>query len=169
MGMFDAYLTYFENLARNHTSILHSDTEKRFFRMNVSELAGNLKSGIKFPCLVLESFEVRIDANNSDHTAKVITAAFSIIDVVPKVGDYARENEVLDALEPVVCDFIARLWYDSLQQTDGAEFLATLNRDAIEYNKIGPVWNNMFGWRCVFECHDHIDMDVDVSKWGDID
>ena len=39
---FTDLISYFENLARRHKSIAHTDSEKHFFRMELDEVLGGI-------------------------------------------------------------------------------------------------------------------------------
>ncbi|NQU53584.1 MAG: hypothetical protein HQ522_13705, partial [Bacteroidetes bacterium] len=57
MAKFSDLITYFENLARKHKSILHTDTDKHFFRMEIDEvLAGINRTDVAYPMLILEGY-----------------------------------------------------------------------------------------------------------------
>ena len=106
------YISYFEEIAKQHKEIAHTAAEKHFVRMNIEEVLTGLRGDIVTPALILESFEGTLNDNNSDNIRANRTGAFMILKEV-ETDNYAEEHAFLDDCERIGLEIIKRMRRDS--------------------------------------------------------
>lgn len=171
------YITYFEDLAREHYLILHESCDRKtFFRVDIDELLEGLPGkSIAYPLMALESFTGKYDAQNDfyDNILERRTCAFSILYKV-KQNDYDDQNIKLDLALQVGKDVIARILYDfklKAKWDDGTLKVAVFNPSSLFFQKVGPLTDNEYGYRFQFDLinPERINLSYDVNKWIDPD
>ena len=121
---FSQLVSYFENLARKHKEIGHTDTEKHFFRMEIDEvLAGINRTDVKHPFLILEGYSYDFMDNKSDNLLKNRRGAFVLLDHVADPTNFDAIHDVWDHMEEI-----------------GDELLIKMKAD--KYNPLAPVIRN---------------------------
>ena len=121
---FSQLVTYFENLARLHKDIMHTETEKHFFRMEIDEvLAGINRTDVKHPFLILEGYSYDFMDNKSDNLLKNRRGAFVLLDHVADPTNFDAIHDVWDHMEEI-----------------GDELLIKMKAD--KYNPLAPVIRN---------------------------
>lgn len=154
------YISYFENLARKHKSILHTDAQKHFYRLDIEEVLTGLRTPIKYPALILEMHEGRILNNASDNIRDLQTGAFMIVKQVSKKDDFKEEMSALEECLNIGYDIIARMWQDRHNRVLNSFDIGTVN-----YSKVGPVFDNAYGYRFTFGLDDRLP-GYDSTKWN---
>ena len=108
---FTQIVQYFENLARQHVGIQHTNTEKHFYRFEIDEVLSGLGS-INYPAMILEAYAIEYDDNKSDNVMKNRKGAFILLGNVPDRGDHDSIHELWDELEEIGDDILARIRAD---------------------------------------------------------
>ena len=160
------YISYFKNLATQHKEIGHTEEEKHFFRMNIEEVLTGLRSDINLPALILESFEGRLVDKKSDNNLANREGAFMILKKV-EVDNFDQENEFLDDSERIGLDIIKRMRRDSKTNPIQDRILKRFDYDGVSWGKVGPVFDNYYGYRFIFRLQDFENMKFDPDKWLD--
>jgi len=160
------YISFFEDLATKHKSILHSPTEKHFFRANIEEVITGLRSKIKFPAMVLESYEVRLIDYKSDNIYMAPVGAFSIIDKVER-DNYDKENEAINTCMLIGIDIITaiREEYQNFRNNPNRK-IKYFDPATVTGYKVGPLFENCFGYRFEFQIGNPLSLKYDASKWN---
>lgn len=110
---FTDLISYFENLARRHKSIAHTDNEKHFFRMELDEVLGGInRTDVAFPLLILEGYSFDYTDNRSDNLMKHRRGAFMLIDHLSDRSDYDRMHQIWEEMEAIGDDILARIRAD---------------------------------------------------------
>jgi len=110
---FSQLVTYFENLARTHVDIGHTDQEKHFFRMEVDEvLAGINRTDVKYPFLILEGYGYDFTDSKSDNLLKNRSGAFMLLDHVSDSSDFEAIHAVWDHMEEIGDEILVRMKTD---------------------------------------------------------
>jgi len=110
---FSALISYFENIARMHKSILHTNVEKHFFRMEIDEVLGGFnRSDVNFPMLILEGYGFDFTDNRSDNILKNRKGAFILLDRIEDPTDFDAKHLAWDKLEAIGDDIINRIRSD---------------------------------------------------------
>lgn len=135
-----------------------------FYRFNWNEINGQLRRGIQTPALLLESYSAEIEENQTATTHFNRKAmSFLLIDFTGKVDNYDRQEEVLDALENVALDIVAYLKHQNKTRT--SLLFGMIEQGSITYEKVGPIFDNMYGWNVLYNLKNHEPMYYDPTKW----
>ena len=150
---------YFESLATNHKNI------KGFFRMDLSEIMGSFRSGVDFPCLVLESHDGDLGDSNRISTSNNRGFAFTIYDN-PDRDNYDEQNEKLSNCEVLGLQVISRMKHD---ESIPDHFLNNkFQVSTVKYSKVGPIFmEKLYGYRFEGEISGREPMVFDPSLWSD--
>lgn len=166
MSSFSDLISYFRTLAEKHTSILHSETEKHFFRFEIDEvLAGLNRTDVNFPMLVLEGYSFNFTDQKADNVVKNRSGAFILLDKVTDPSDYDSVHEIWDALESIGDDILMRIRYDKqLRQTPAVR---DFNIDNVNAQLIMNQLGNHAGIRFTFTIGSPVSTILDTDKWRD--
>jgi len=161
---FSDIIAYFENLARTHIAIQHSEHEKHFFRYELDEvLAGINRSDVAYPMLILEGYSFDYTDNKSDNILKNRSSAFILLDQCPDASDYNKVHEIWDKLETIADDILIRMKTDKRNPLTpvirGFEF------SGIEAKLIATEIGNSFGLRINFMISAPINSDSVTNRW----
>jgi len=154
---------YFKNI----NAQLNDFPENSFFRQDLQELFGAFRSGIKFPCLALESPE--IDAPDSTEQNTVIGRMFAfVVYMNPKIDHYDQQNEHLDLCEKIAKKILSRMRYDS--NIPGHLIYRKFKVSSVKGVQVGPVYTEqLYGYRFVGMISGNEPLKVDPADWKDID
>jgi hypothetical protein len=164
MARFSEFISYFETLAREHKSILHSDAEKHFFRMELDEvLAGINRTDVNFPILALEGYAFGFNDYRSDNILKNREGAFMLIDHVSDPSDYEAVHEIWDELESIATEIIRRIRKDKAGKKIAVvrDFNVESVRGTLIMNEIG----NQVGIRLTYSTSSSENTDTDPTAW----
>jgi hypothetical protein len=164
MTKFTDLISYFENIARSHKDIAHSDGEKHFFRMELDEvLAGISRTDVAYPMLVLEGYRFTFTDNRSDNILKNREGAFMLIDHVADASDYDAIHTKWDELEETGTEILRRLRAD--KQSREVEVVRNFNIDSVEASLISNELDNNVGIRFSFGITSSVCGETDPAKW----
>lgn len=167
MANFSDLITYFENIARNHVLIQHTDAEKHFFRMELDELLGgfNIPSA-RFPFLVLEGYAYDYTDNRSDNVLKKREGAFVLMDYVKDVTDYDAVHVVWDKMEKIADDILARIRAD--KRNPKTPVIRDFNLENVQVSLILNEINNSAGLRVKYTLTSPSPVEVIPENWLDL-
>ena len=156
-------VNYFSNLVAQSTLI----DSRNFFRFDISEIEGAMRTNITYPCFALESHEGNFSGSSHNNSLDNKVLAFSILGR-PKQGDFTEQNNVLDQAETIGKKFISRLRLDS---TDASNpMYKQIEVQNISYHKVGPIYIDMlYGYRFEITLKSNkLDLKVLPEDWEDI-
>ena len=164
MTKFSALVAYFENLARMHKDIGHTDSEKHFFRMEVDEvLAGINRTDVEYPFLILEGYGYDFTDSKSDNLLKNRRGAFMLLDHVSDPSDFDAIHDVWDHMEEIGDELLVKM------KTDKRNPLAPVIRDfqfnASEATLIANEIDGSYGIRFTYTLTSPRANDIDPTKW----
>ena len=161
---FAPYSAYFESLAKRLVDIGHTNARPKFCRFNIEEVIDGLATDLDTttPVLLLESFEGRFFDNGSDQAFDEQAGAFLIMQQAG-ASDFAAQNAIIDRAKRIGRKMIARLRKDSRRQVPGA--LSQFDLSKVEYQKVGPVFDNCYGYRFTFSWEEPTALVVDEADW----
>lgn len=133
-----------------------------FFRFNFNELTGNLRSGVATPALALES-PSSVFQSNGVSTFHGRDISFILIDFTGKADAYDKQNEVLDNLEVIAKEIGAYLATKNRERGHWLYGLFDINSFRME--KVGPVFDNMYGWNVLYTLKNQETTNMNPSKW----
>lgn len=135
-----------------------------FYRFNWSEITGKFRSGINTPALLLESHSAELSSLTKGVTNfNGRDISFMILDFAGKPDDYEKQELVLDKTENIVLDILAYLLHISKDREHWLYGLFDIN--TAKYDKVGPIFDSMYGWNLIFTLKNHEKMCYDVDKW----
>jgi hypothetical protein len=164
MANFSGLVAYFEDIARNHLEILHTDEENHFFRFELDELLSSLnRPDVNYIFLALEGYSFDYTDNNSDNLLKNRKGAFVLIDHIADLTDYALIHEVWDKLERIGDDILVKI------KSDKRNKLTPVIRD-FKFESVNAelVMNEIagnIGIRYTFTIPSPTFNDVDKTRW----
>lgn len=166
MGDYQTGVQYFEQLCTENTSVNHSATEKKFFRMDIEEFLTGSKN--ELPSYTAGVFVVFINfikdyyfnAGNKDKTQLMLYFLQGY-----KKGDYDSEMSARNAAEEVMKQFLAKMQLDS---NAGHPFF-THGFDKIDKIRIVPAeirsTSRWVGWQCSITFDKPIAICHDPNNW----
>ena len=161
---FSNLIEYFENIARTHVEIEHTDNEKHFFRFELDEVLNGInRSDVAYPMLILEGYSYDFTDNKSDNIIKNRSGAFILLDHCPDISDYGKVHEIWDNLETIADDILIKIKIDKRNPITpvvrGFEF------SSVESKLIANEIGNSIGLRITFTISSPVPSDIDGSKW----
>lgn len=168
MITFTSYIEFFRNLTEKHIDMAPTGSKKTFFRLNIEEITGAMRSTIDADkhVMALESYEHTSKDLHSDNHLRDYTGAFIILKRVAKLDDFDAQDDAIDECEQIAIETSKRVYADSLDY-DNRTFL-NIELSDFTFQKVGPLYNNWFGFRCQFNFTDTYSIEVDNSQWSDL-
>jgi len=164
MTKLSALVTYFENLARTHIDIGHTDSEKHFFRMEVDEvLAGINRTDVKYPLLILEWYSHDFADSKSDNLLKDRRGAFMLLDHVTDPSDFDAIHAVWDRMEEIGDEILVRMKAD--KRNPLAPVIRDFQFNTSEAMLIANEIDGSYGIRFSYVLTSPRSNDIDPAKW----
>lgn len=164
MAKFSDLISYFENIARTHIEIGHSDREKHFFRMEIDEiLSGISRTDVNFPMLALEGYSYRFTDFKSDNILKNRQGAFVLLTHVSDISDYGAVHQQWDFLEEIADDILARIKADKYNRN--APVIRAIDLNDIEVSLIMNEISNTVGLRVLYNLTSPAPLEVNPARW----
>ncbi|PIF32984.1 hypothetical protein CLU81_3554 [Flavobacterium sp. 9] len=136
-----------------------------FYRFNWNEINGSFRSGVQTPALLLESHSAALNTNaNNTTTFNGRSISFLLLDFTGKADNYDRQEEVLDLLENVAIDICSYL--KKLNGDRNSWLFGKFDPNTFNYEKVGPIFDNMYGWNVMYLLKNHEDLTYDPDKWN---
>lgn len=135
---------YFENLARQHISVKHTEVDPHFFRINLEDIIGAHKNFDANPSVFLELPESRIHGETSDTSFLSRYCALTFMARV-ELGNREAELEAYDRMEALGIDFMSRLNRDYKNFSN--RLIKEFDFKNIKIYKVGPMFHSMYGMR----------------------
>lgn len=136
-----------------------------FYRFNWNEINGKFRAGIGTPALLLESHSNDLSENaNRVTTFSNRSISFLLLDFAGKADNYDKQEQVLDATENIALDIVSYLKKQS-NDPDFKLFYGMFQADTVKIEKVGPIFDNMYGWNVTYTIKNHENMCFDPDKW----
>lgn len=138
-----------------------------FFRADLTEIQGNMRTGIASPCLALESHQTNYEGSKPNNSIGNKTFAFMVLKN-PVQGNFVEQNQFLDDCEIIGNKILARMRYHSTQPT--SILYKNFDLALCSNHKVGPIFLGWYGYR--FEIGlkpEKIDLKVNPTDFTDID
>lgn len=161
---FSDLVKYFENLARKHKDIGHSDGEKHFFRMEIDEvLAGITRQDVRHPYLILEGYSYDFTDNKSDNLQKNRSGAFILLDHVPDPTDFDAIHDAWDRMEEIGDELLVKMKSD--KKNPLAPVVRGFEFSSSEAKLIANEIDGNYGIRFSYTLTSPRSNEVDAGKW----
>jgi hypothetical protein len=156
-------VSYFEKLAREHTEIGHSATEKHFYRFEVEELLIGMATKIKYPALVLEGYDFLYQDSGSDNVIKKRNGAFMLLTHVKDPLDFNEIAQAIDRLEMIGDDILVRMKADKADRK--VPVLRGFNIFESDGLMLRVAQTGQYGLRFSFSLSSAVNNNVDSTRW----
>jgi hypothetical protein len=167
MTKFSDLIAYFENIARTHVDIQHSDNEKHFFRIEIDEvLAGINRTDVNYPMLILEGYSFDFTDNRSDNLLKNRQGAFVLLGHVADISDYDAIHEQWELMEDIGTDILIKIRAD--KRDNNVPVVRDFNFASVSASLLMNEIGNGVGIRFRYTIASPTDTDIDISKWMDL-
>ena len=159
--LFLDYVNYFKSIAETHVDIQHGTLGQRFVRMNIEDAFDQMLD-LSSPCLALESLEYSTRAPSLDQNQRVLRGGFMIL-ISVESGDHTAEDAALHKAMLLQTDIEAKMRHD--KKHCALPWLKFLVADSFRCFKVGPLYNNAFGWLCEFQVDTPLNLKYDPTRW----
>lgn len=163
---FTEYCEYFENIAINHKSFRHQDTQKHFFKMEMEDLLQASLNNDNYPALVLEGYDINYAENGADNYTKSRTPGLIILVKVSDFTDLEEIAQAYDTAEALMDDVINLILQHAQAMTHAVV-------QYIDFNSINSMQftdgNGGFGYRITFTMVSAHDRSVNTDNWTSTD
>ena len=151
------YLEYFRSAASLHPSI------KGFYTMDINEVLGDLRQGMQYPALILNSVNGFLSENASlDNTQGIVKAGFMVIDHADSLDDFTREMQILGETFDWSMDILTRIKNDAAC----GDFIRKFDVNSIKFEMLGPVFDNDYGFMFTFDLRFFVsDLSYKPEEW----
>jgi len=164
MSKFSQLVSYFENLARLHKDIAHTDSEKHFFRMEVDEVLGGInRTDVKYPFLILEGYSYDFTDSKSDNLLKNRRGAFILMDHVQDSSDYETIQQVWENMEEIGDELLVRMKAD--KRNPLAPAVRDFDFSSVEAMLIANDLDGNYGIRYSYVITSPRTNEIDSTKW----
>lgn len=161
---FSQLITYFENLARTHVEIQHTDNEKHFFRFELDEiLSGINRSDVAYPMLALEGYSFKYSDNRSDNIIKNRETAFVLMDHCPDISDYTNVHAIWNKLEAIADDILIKMKND--KHNPLIPVIRIFDFSSVDVHLVANEIGNSIGIRVSFTIAAPVPSDVNPERW----
>ena len=159
MGNFNVteYLQYYRSIATLHPSI------NGFYTMDINEVLGDLRSGMKYPALILNSVNGFLSRNlSADNTQNTVKAGFMVNDHADSLDDFTREMQILGDTFEWSMQILSKLKNDAAC----GEFIRKFDVNSIKFEMLGPVFDNDYGFMFTFDLRFFVsDLSYKPDQW----
>ncbi len=164
MSKFSQLVSYFENLARLHKDIGHTDSEKHFFRMEVDEVLGGInRTDVKHPFLILEGYGYDFTDDKCDNLLKNRRGAFMLIDHVSDQTDFEAIQTVWENMEEIGDELLVRMKSD--KRNPLAPAIRDFDFSTVEASLLANELDGNYGIRFTYVLTSPRNNEVNPDKW----
>ena len=151
---------YFKQVAIDFAPVSHTDAAPRFARFDLEELMGQLRQNLDTThfCLLMETPTGKLEQNGGDAYFDNQALAYWLIRQV-ETNDFDGERDTLHLARKYGHQVLARC----RQTLPGLE---PLDLSTVEYDKVGPVFGNCYGYRFAFLQPDTTEIRLDADLWN---
>jgi hypothetical protein len=167
----DKYVAYWQDLATHNKNILHTPENPRFARMNIEEIVNATRSDIDMThnVMILESYEGQLGDNTSDNIIDNQSGAVMVIRHVEK-NDFAAENTAQTDSKNILFSLLSKIKKDkeTFPQSDANRSNGMVKKfdfNSVSYHKVGPLFDNCYGFRLQFSFSESIDLSYKSGDW----
>ena len=161
---FSQLVSYFENLARLHKDIGHTDSEKHFFRMEVDEVLGGInRTDVKHPFLILEGYGYDFTDDKSDNLLKNRRGAFMLIDHVSDQTDFDLIHSVWENMEEIGDELLVKMKAD--KRNPLASAIRDFDFSSVEASLLANESDGNYGIRFTYVLTSPRSNMVNPDKW----
>ena len=156
----------FKSLEEFHELIATAHVDiNGFYMFDIAELNNRFRGGIGLPALLFEAPSSELSSETkmvSNFNKRNIS--FLIIDSAGAIDDYAKRKLVLNDMEGITLDITSYLVKCT---KDPSHWLyGKFNINSVQIQKVGPLFDNMYGWNVLYEISTQESMCFVPEKWS---
>jgi len=150
---FSDFISYFRKIQEEHTELVY------FVHGTAADVMGLSRSELEYPCLWLETPELKIQENQAMEVTGSRSAAFMILWNAPEKS--AEEVDLIwSKTEELALDVLSRM------RKDRRERKINFNLNGVTVDPISTLFiDNDYGWRVEFTLARHLDLCFRPEKW----
>jgi len=152
-------VAFFEQLARKHLKIAHSETNRHFYRMELDEFASGIGKFTGYNML-LEVMPIKYDGNNLDNCFKIREVGFLIIKSVTEITKI-NISAAFDECEEIMDDILSEL---QAARCGFNNTVITFDISSIDAHHVSDGKN--FGVRCLVDVKSIHNFEVNPNNWS---
>ena len=137
-----------------------------FYRFNWNEIEGKFRSGIGTPALLMESHS-SILTTNTNKVANFNNHSLSllVLDFTGKPNNFDKQDQVLNNTWYIVMDIVSYLIKENKNPNSFLHML--FNVDSVRIEKVGPIFDNMYGWNLLYSLKNQEPFCFESNKWDE--
>lgn len=158
------YVAYFKSKAEKNIDIAHVDDIHESFRaINIDELLNNLNAPQVFPVMLLEKSSGNFRGLNFGNIIQRPDCAFAILFQVED-ENYQQQEDAYNNAFAIGMEIISKM---AEEHEANANTISKLfePENGIQYDNVGPVYDNCFGVRFSFSLSKSIRLKPNPAKW----
>lgn len=157
----DEIEAYFEQMATKNLAIGHTPELPRFVRFNIEEVLKGLRAKLDLShfCLLLEAPEGMLADNGADQVWDQQIISYMVLRQV-EANDFAEERATVAQARKICLSILSRLLMEG--QFGDMDIV----NNPVEYEKVGPVFTNCYGYRYTFTASDPISLRYLSTEWN---
>ncbi|MFZ4412926.1 MAG: hypothetical protein ACOYOV_07570 [Bacteroidales bacterium] len=154
-------VAFFEELAKQHKKIDHSDLNKHFYRMELDEFASGVNNFIGYN-MIMEVIPFGYDGSNRDNSFKTREVSFMVVKSIKEVNKAAK-SLAFDECESIVDDILSKL-NNARCGFNGT--IITFDPNGVDGHQVTDGKN--YGIRCIVEVKSKHNFEVVSANWKDV-
>lgn len=165
------YIAYFENLAKQHKAVLHTDDPKdqHFFVVkddNRTEVENAIRNGLKFPAVLLDQYMDNLETDSDNYRLRIMGGISVLVTCTVKPEDIRRAR---DEARTIALSFLKRMRRDCLYAR-GALAMRNIKPDTTFQGEPVELLGSgtATGWGYPFEWLLPTQVVVDAGDWSDL-
>lgn len=150
---FSAYVEYFRALTEQHLQL------KDFIHGTAADIMGKTRSEISYPCLWLETPQMKLTDNSASQFTGIRSGAFIILYNAP--GATPPQVDLIWELTEQIClEVLGKM------RQDKKKHLLSINFNSATLDPISTLFiDNDYGWRVEFTLEKQINICHNPTKW----
>jgi hypothetical protein len=157
------YTQYFEQLAEQLPELSHTLEKPRFTRMSVqtilSQASGRGELALKELSMILESFDGLINSESPTSSELYYNGGFLLLQHCAQ-GNLAQQTAIEEKAFSAGLKIIKRMQHDHQES-----ILHGFEVSSMEFDAIGPLFDNAYGYRFGFSFFFHLNLDHNENDW----
>ena len=131
--------------------------------MDINEVLGDLRRGMQYPALILNSVNGFLSENlSAENTQNLVKAGFMVIDHADSLDDFTREMQILGETFDWSMDILTRIKNDAAC----GDFIRKFDVNSIKFEMLGPVFDNDYGFMFTFDLRFFVsDLSYKPEEW----
>ena len=166
------YIDYFEQIAENLLDISHNPTGPvRFAVVDIDEVLTGIKTVLKWvdkPALILVNFSGSLEHRPGAKIRDSKKAQFLIVQAAIRGEDYQEIKEILDSTRETGFKVLSKIYNDREEYELGNfcdSFIKEFYLSTVKYFKVGPKFDNCYGWLFELEIEDETELLFNPLDW----